>query len=1136
MKKLLFVLPLLLSFISPAQAQQVQCPTQAPGTNNNTCASTAFVQTAIGGSGSNLPSGQIFVGNGSNLAQARTMSGDCTLTNTGVITCIAGSAITSLSGDVTGTGPGATVATLATVNANVGSFGSATAVGTFTVNAKGLITAASNTNISVNLATMVTGTLPMSNGGTGATSFTANAPVIGAGASALTVGTKTGDTTLFATASGSLVSGNCIKADASGNLVDNGAVCGSSTPAGSDTQVQFNNSSSFGASANLTWVSPKLTIGVAGSTAGQLAFANATSGSITIQAPAGALGSVTMTLPAATDTFVGKATTDTFTNKTYDTAGTGNAFSINSQPVTSVSGNTTKVATFSGALTNGDCVSIDASGNLVAAGGACTVGGGGGTVSAASVNQIAIYTGATTVSGLTNLAGGILTGSGVAVPAFTRTPTLGLAGTATGTLTFAGATSGGAVVTPQAAAGTPTLTLPTATGTFVTTATAPLAINSTTGAVSVTGAAGQVLAGSSPAFTATPTLGVSGATLGTIALAGNTSGTATIRPQAAAGTPTLTLPNASGTFAVSGTYPFLVNTTTGNLDFQDVVNGSVLNSTTGVPFFTSIPLIGRTGSGGGIIINNGVTAFTTGIFASGATGANWNFTLPSGPGTSGQVLSTNGSGATTWNSISTGSIAWINVKTDYSATGNGVTNDTSAINAAIAAAVGANKCVYFPASNPSYNVTTLTGVTATNPNQATITMTIASPAVVSWTSHGFTAGNSVTFTTTGALPTGVVAGTTYYIISAGLSANSFRISDTIGGSAINTSGSQSGTHTGRGPGYSPCFIGDSPNNSIISTASATGSVIDITAPAGIGTHYLIRDLGFTASVTRTNNGYIESTAHQGYIHRTAYKKCFYCIDISDQATMIRDASFEMDQTTAIASAKYVVIGRQAAACEFGCTLDNLYSGTVNLANQPTAGIDLINAANLLISNANLIRCGNCFNVTPSSGSVGYSDIVNSYFDSSTSGVVIRPTGTGTVQRIHFTQVLTNSHSAYGFYVENAGAGTVQGINCTGCTASGNTLDGFSFYGVTNGFELNHSSASQNRYGVVVGANVNDFTIMGGCYGTCGGWTGNSQYGINILAGTSDNYIVSLTRLRGNTVGTISDGGSGVNKVVSNNIL
>lgn len=78
---------------------------------------------------------------------------------------------------------------------------------------------------------------------------------------------------------------------------------------------------------------------------------------------------------------------------------------------------------------------------------------------------------------------------------------------------------------------------------------------------------------------------------------------------------------------------------------------------------------------------------------------------------------------------------------------------------------------------------------------ATITMTIATPAVVSWTAHGLTAGTPVVFTTTGALPTGITAGTYYYVIATGLATDSFRVSATLGGSAVNTTGSQSGVHT-----------------------------------------------------------------------------------------------------------------------------------------------------------------------------------------------------------------------------------------------------------------------------------------------------------------------------------------------------
>lgn len=116
-----------------------------------------------------------------------------------------------------------------------------------------------------------------------------------------------------------------------------GTAGASSCPAGSNTQVQFNSSASCGASANFTWDGTGITLGVSG-TLGRLMIGNATSGMLTVQPVTGALGSPTLSLPAATDTLVGKATTDTLTNKTYDTAGTGNSFSINGVAATANTG------------------------------------------------------------------------------------------------------------------------------------------------------------------------------------------------------------------------------------------------------------------------------------------------------------------------------------------------------------------------------------------------------------------------------------------------------------------------------------------------------------------------------------------------------------------------------------------------------------------------------------------------------------------------------------------------------------------------------------------------------------------------------------------------------------------------------
>lgn len=73
------------------------------------------------------------------------------------------------------------------------------------------------------------------------------------------------------------------------------------------------------------------------------------------------------------------------------------------------------------------------------------------------------------------------------------------------------------------------------------------------------------------------------------------------------------------------------------------------------------------------------------------------------------------------------------------------------------------------------------------------TVTIASPAVVTATAHGFAANDRVILFTTGALPTGLVVGTVYFIKA--IDANTFNLAATSGGANINTTGSQSGTHS-----------------------------------------------------------------------------------------------------------------------------------------------------------------------------------------------------------------------------------------------------------------------------------------------------------------------------------------------------
>lgn len=76
---------------------------------------------------------------------------------------------------------------------------------------------------------------------------------------------------------------------------------------------------------------------------------------------------------------------------------------------------------------------------------------------------------------------------------------------------------------------------------------------------------------------------------------------------------------------------------------------------------------------------------------------------------------------------------------------------------------------------------------------ATFTVTIASPGVITLTGHGFLGNERVILQTSGALPTGLSVNTVYFVKY--VDANTFKLATTAGGADINTSGSQSGTHT-----------------------------------------------------------------------------------------------------------------------------------------------------------------------------------------------------------------------------------------------------------------------------------------------------------------------------------------------------
>lgn len=134
------------------------------------------------------------------------------------------------------------------------------------------------TNLSGDVSSLSAGgalTLSKVNGIPFSTTYTAHGVLLGEGSSAFSS---------LATAS----VGQCLLSQgSSADPIWSSCAAGAGSAGGSNTQVQFNNSTSLGGSVNFTWVSPALTLGVAGTTTGQLALAPAAgvSGTVTVQNP-----------------------------------------------------------------------------------------------------------------------------------------------------------------------------------------------------------------------------------------------------------------------------------------------------------------------------------------------------------------------------------------------------------------------------------------------------------------------------------------------------------------------------------------------------------------------------------------------------------------------------------------------------------------------------------------------------------------------------------------------------------------------------------------------------------------------------------------------------------------------------------
>lgn len=183
---------------------------------------------------------------------------------------------------------------------------------------------------------------------------------------------------------------------------------------------------------------------------------------------------------------------------------------------------------------------------------------------------------------------------------------------------------------------------------------------------------GSLVFSTAPTFGTNITVGTASSSTGIVNLKGTTSGTVALSVADAAGTWTMKLPTTAGTNGYYLQTDGAGNTTwaagggggggsPGGSNTQVQFNDSgSFGGDTGFTYVKSTDTVTigvqQTSQGSLVLANTAAGSYSTTLVASNSASAAWTMTLPTTAGSNGQVLTTNGSGVTSWTTVSGGGL------------------------------------------------------------------------------------------------------------------------------------------------------------------------------------------------------------------------------------------------------------------------------------------------------------------------------------------------------------------------------------------------------------------------------------------------------------------------------------------------
>lgn len=293
---------------------------------------------------------------------------------------------------------------------------------------------------------------------------------------------------------------------------------------------------------------------------------------------------------------------------------------------------------------------------------------------------------------------------------------------------------------------------------------------------------------------------------------------------------------------------------------------------------------------------------------------------------------------------------------------------------------------------------------------------------------------------------------------------------------------------------------------IISATSLVGNTILMPNPnSGIS------NLTVTGLVTRTLGRHIFVTAGSGpvYVNDVTITNYFVGIELNGTGHFLNNIVINNTVSSSPASYGITITGGNDQYIN-----NVIVNNTVGL--QPGAGLSIISCAGSWVTNCDFIHCQNGVLIAPSgSGSVTFMFFANVACDTSTNnGWNLVTAGTAVIRDCAFDQCWAASSTNTGFLAQGAG-GRVTGLHFTNFRAYNNGTDGLFFQSqvgqvtFTGGAVTGNSQTTPGAAnGIHIGPNLNDFSISGALVGVVDGFTDSQLAQIQVDAGTGNRIAIT----------------------------